>query len=121
MSYSPPPRWAMGDYPTAAQMNTYKDDIDDIHAQIGDYIINPSVAGRIGNVQGFYFLHSERWLCFLGDGRIEDPAGVGETVTLSGDAPNWVSYDLDQLDWMVPGKLYQVQAVTACIEDFEAI
>lgn len=122
MSYQVPPRWAMGDYPTAALINKYKDGIDAIHAALGDYGVNWPAASRAGaHVQGFYFLHSLRWLCYRGAGRIEDPAGVGETVTLSGDGVNWTSYDLDSIDWMVQGKLYQVQAVTSCMEDSEAV
>ena len=103
-------------------MNKYKDGLDAIHAALGDYVLNPTVARRIDPVQGYYFLHAKRWLLYRDAGRIEDPAGVGATVTLAAaDDGGWTSYDLDQVDWLIPGKLYQVQAVIACLEDSEAL
>lgn len=120
MAYAVPQRWAHGDYPTAARLNKYKDGLDAIYGALGDYPINPAVAVRIGNVQGYYFVHRHRWLLYLGGGRIEDPAGVSETVNLS-TGSGWQSYDLSQVDWLVPGKLYQVQAVQCCLEDIEGL
>jgi hypothetical protein len=122
MAYAVPFQWAHGDYPTAARLNLYKDGLDAIYGGLGDYNTNRAVAVRIGNVQGYYFIHRLRWLLHLGGGRIEDPNGVGETVTLTaGEGGNWASYDLSQVDWMVPGKLYQVQAVACCLEDVEGL
>lgn len=123
MAYSVPEQWEHGEYPTAAKMNKYKDGLDAIYANLGDYVVNPAVARRIDPVQGYYFLHRHRWLVYRADpdaGRIEDPAGVGETVTLTATGSNWASYDLGQVDWLIPGKLYQVQSVVACLEDYEA-
>lgn len=126
MAYSVPFIWQHGDYPTAARMNLYKDGLDAVHDALGDYIVNPAVASRIAPVQGYYFLHHSRWLLYSNPspsaGRIEDPAGVGATVTLAATAVGeWASYDLSQVDWLIPGKLYQVQAVIACLEDYEAL
>lgn len=122
MAYAVPFQWAHGDYPTAARLNLYKSGLDAIHDALGDYSLNPAVARRIDPVQGYYFLHRHRWLLYRGAGRIEDPAGVGETVNLSeADDMGWTTYDLDNVEWLIPGKLYQVQAVIACLEDYEAL
>lgn len=123
MAYSVPFQFSHGDYPTAARMNLYKDGLDAIYALTGSYPINMFVCKRTGTVQGFYFVHRLRWLIFRNDsaGRIEDPAGVGATVTLEVSGAEWTSYDLDQVDWMIPGKLYQVQALFSCFENAEAL
>lgn len=122
MSYTPPKVWQHGDYPTAADLNKYKAGLDAVNVALGDYTINPAVAVRIGNVQGYYLIHRHRWLIYLGGGRIEDPSGVGETVTLTaGGGGNWASYDLSQIEWMVPGRLYQVEAVQCVFEDYEGL
>lgn len=124
MGYAVPQRWAHGDYPTAANLNKYKSGLDAIHDALGDASLNMAVARRIDPVQGYYFLHRHRWLIYRADpaaGRIEDPAGVGDTVTLTATGGSWASYDLGQIDWLLPGKLYQVQAVVACLEDIEGI
>lgn len=123
MAYAVPEQWSHGEYPTAAKINKYKDGLDAIYAALGTYQFNPAVARRLGSVQGYYFLHRHRWLIYRADpgaGRIEDPAGVGETITLTATGGNWGSYDLSQVKWLTPGKLYQVQAVVACLEDYEA-
>lgn len=122
MSYAPPETWHHGDYPTAAKLNKYVDGMDAIHGVIGDALYNFAVPRRMGSVQGYYFVHRHRWLIYRDAGRIEDPAGIGETVSLSAaDDGGWTTYDLDQVDWLIPGKLYQVQAVVACTERPEAL
>lgn len=124
MAYAVPKVWQHGDYPTAAELNKYKSGLDAIHDALGDASLNMAVARRIAPVQGYYFLHRHRWLIYRADpdaGRIEDPAGVGDTVTLTATGSSWGSYDLGQIDWLVPGKLYQVQAVVACLEDIEGV
>jgi hypothetical protein len=120
MAYTAPPQWAHLDYPTAAKMNLYKTGMDAVLAQQGTYPTNVAVCRRMATVQGYYIVNRWRWLIYHGTGRIEDPAGVGEVVNLS-DAPVWAAYDLLQVDWIYPGKNYQVQAVTCCFEDFENI
>lgn len=120
MSYQVPEIWQHGDYPTAAKLNKFKAGLDAVNVALGDYSINRAVAVRIGNVQGYYFLHHHRWLLYLGGGRIEDPTGVGETITLTAGG-GWASYDLSQIEWMVPGRLYQVEAVQCCFEDFQGL
>lgn len=122
MAYQIPERWAHGDYPTAAKLNKYKDGLDAIHAALGDYRINPAVSLRIDPVDSYYFVRRHRYLLYLGAGEIRDPMGVGEAVSLSaGVGGSWAVRDLSSIDWMVPGKLYQVDDVQACIEDYEGL
>lgn len=120
MSYVVPRTWSHGEYPTAAEMTDIKSSMDYLNSVMGDGGLQKAVALRNGFVQGYYIVHRLRWLVYKGAGRIEDPAGVSETVSLSAaDDGGYTSYDLDQIDWLVPGKIYQVQAVTACLEDYE--
>lgn len=122
MAYAVPQQFYHGIYPTAAMMNKFKDGLDAIYGQLGNYAINPLVAQHTGTIQGFYFSHRCQWLLYKGDGTIEDPSGVGETVNISGDAGGgWSSYDLTQVDWLAPGKLYQVQHCDFALEDIESL
>ena len=118
MAYSAPPTWTQGMYPTAALMNIYKADLDAISAQVGSSRVQICVCKRITPIQSYYIVHAQRWLLYFGDGWIEDPAGVGERVTLGVEAA-WTAHDLSSVEWLYPGKLYQVQNVDVCWEDYE--
>lgn len=111
--------WEHGDYPTHTNINKYKSGLDAIYALLGDVQVNWPVARKINPVQGYYFMRRHRWLLYRGDGTIEDPTGAEDAVSISGDGSNWVTYDLSQIDWLPPGRIYQVQGVVACLEDFE--
>ena len=121
MAYIAPNRWSHGDYPTAANMNKYKTGLDDIYARIGTVGINPTVCFRKSGVESFWLMHQQRWLLYRGEGKIVDPAGAGEDVALSGAGAEWFSYDLLQVEWIYPGKLYHVDDLDACFEDYEAL
>lgn len=121
MAYIVPATWQHGNFPAAPPFNDYKASLDAIYAQTGAAQINAAVCYRRATVQGFYFVHKLQYLIYLiqapeTDGSIEDPAGVGATVTLPTEA-GYVYYDLSTVDWLIPGKIYQVQGVTTCIED----
>jgi hypothetical protein len=116
MAYSAPPTWAHLDRPTAAKLNSYDDGLDAIHILTGDAPYNVATAAIMGNVAHYYIVNRWRWLLYLGAGRILDPAGVAADVSLSSTG-GWAAYDLLQVAWMYPGKLYQVQNVTCCFED----
>jgi hypothetical protein len=120
MPYSAPPQWAHLDYPTAAKLNLYKDGLDAAYALTGSDKLQPAVCHRMATVQGYYLVNRWRWLLYLGAGRIDDPAGVGDEVSLS-DTGGWAAYDLLQVDWLHPGRLYQVQDVQCCFEDYESL
>ena len=114
MPFMPPPTWTQGMYPTAALMNIYKADLDALSAQMGDNLIQTCVCRRIAPIQSYWIVHRYRWLLYWGDGWIEDPAGVGERVTLGVEAA-WTAYDLQSVEWLYPGKVYQVQNVDICV------
>jgi len=117
--------WQHGDYPTAADFNAIKAALDALYAQTGSAEVNAAVCYRRETVQGFYFVHKLTYLIYLiqapeTDGSIEDPAGVGETVSLPTGA-GFLYYDLSSVEWLFPGKIYQVQGVTTCIEDMVSL
>ena len=95
------PYFRHGDYPLAAELNklggndTYFNDV-----------IDPNVFGaRYGS--RITYSHSYRYLWYEGTGTIVDLADVANTVSLSDDGVP-TQYDLDSIDWMAYGKLYQV-------------
>jgi len=116
MAYVTPPTWSYLEYPTAAKMNQYKTGLDAINAQVAPYRMNICVKRRMSTVEHFYFVHQQRWLIYFHGGRIVDPQDVNDPVSLS-DTGGWASYDLTQVNWIFPGRLYQVQDVTSCFED----
>ena len=125
MAYTAPATWQHGDYPTAPPFNAYKDSIDAVHAQTGDAQVNVAVCRRGQTVQGFYIVHKQPWLIYLiqspdTHGTIEDPAGVGDDVSLE-VTQEWESYDLSSIDWLYPGKTYQIQGVSSCFEDVTSL
>jgi hypothetical protein len=125
MPYTPGRIWSQGDYPIAVDLNKYKSGLDAIYAITGSSAVNPAVANRLNGVQGYYFVNRLRWLLYIdrtgaGAGRIEDPAGIEAAVNLS--AKNvWTAFDLQSVDWIYAGKIYQVQAVSACLEDIQGL
>lgn len=120
MAYVAPPRWQHGNQPAADNMNLYKTALDALHDLIGDAELNYPCITNLTTGKGFYFVHQYRWLHYRGDGEIVDPSGAGETVTISGSGNNFVVLDLMQVDWIYPGKLYEVKDVVAALEDSEA-
>jgi len=120
MPYSVPPTWQHLEYPTAAKMNLYKDGLDATYALTGSAPVNVAISVIMGPVAHYYFVNRHRWLVYLLGGRLIDPAGVGADVSLSSNG-GWSNYDLLQVDWLYPGKLYQVQDVSCAFEDYESI
>lgn len=123
MAYSAPTRWSHGDIPTAALMQPYSDDLNAIHAITGDAPRNYAVLWNFENVNpsfagsDFYFVHKRRWLIYRGNGELVDPSGAGATITLSGNGTALVAYDLDAVDWMTPGKLFQIKDCIVALEN----
>ena len=82
MSYVAPDLWQHGDKPTAAKVNKWKTDLDEIHAKVGDRAVNLP-CGFDDAATRIYFLHTHRYLHYYADaGVLTDPAAVGEAVTL---------------------------------------
>lgn len=122
-TYVAPTRWAHGDTPTATLLQPYSDDLETLHAVVGDAPRNYAVPWSFDNVDvsfagsDYYFVHKLRWLIYRGAGELVDPSGGGATITLSGNGTALIAYDLDGVDWMTPGKLYQAKDFYVCLEN----
>ncbi|MFN8493147.1 MAG: hypothetical protein U0350_36425 [Caldilineaceae bacterium] len=106
--------WKHGDYPTAAFVNSVGAALDAAHAKRGD-------AARVYAVRQvssaiFSHTHRARYLWFRSTGQIKDPAGVGETISISDENNSPTKYDLNQVAWLFYGYTYEVTGVTWCIE-----
>lgn len=123
MAYSAPPHWVHGDEPTAALMQPYSDSLEAIHDLVGDAARYYAVPWNWEQVDvdfagsDFYLVHKFRWLVYQGDGELVDPSGAGETIVLSGSGASLLAYDLDGVDWLTPGRLYQCKDVVYCLEN----
>lgn len=110
--------WVEGDQPTATLLNEYRTALIEAHDGLGD-LGGWSLAQIRINEARFTLLHTHRYLHFTSVGQImaldgsnaqdinEDESGVGVL-------------DLDTLDWLVYGQLYQVNGVSVCMEDWQA-
>ena len=119
MAYTAPDTWSHGDRPTAAKVNKWKTDLDEIHGTAGDRAINLP-CGVDDAATRIYFIHRFRYLHFLADaGVITDPAGIGETVAIASDG-GFNVYDLDNVSWLTYGALYYVDECNTAIEYWQA-
>lgn len=123
MPYVLPPRFSHGDYPTAAQINKYKDGLDHIHSLVGDVdyeypIVNRQDEGDLadGELHSHWFVNCYRYLIYRSAGSIHDPGNVFDTVSLEDTGGFFRAYDLTQIEWVIPGKMYEVQGVTEAYE-----
>ena len=122
MPYSIPPQWQHGQYPTAADLNKYKDGLDAMHAMWGDKdyeypLIHRKDEGDLavnGEMHSHWFINRYRYLIYNGAGSLHDPGNFFDTVSLEDGA--WVVYDLTTIEWIIPGKLYEVQGVGEAYE-----
>ena len=113
--YTVPDQWAHGDYPTAAKVNKWKTDLDEIHGEVGDRAINVPVEIHDAGTQ-VWFVHRFRYLHYLADaGVITDPNGAGDAVNIASDG-GFAVYDLDGVDWLTYGALYYIDECNAAIE-----
>ena len=100
MPFTEPKTFIHGEYPLASDLNKLSD--NDTYY---DTIINPDIFGaRYGS--RITYSHTYRFLLFEGSGTIVDFSGVGDTVSISDDGSPTL-YDLDQISWMVYGKIFQ--------------
>jgi hypothetical protein len=115
MSYTIPRQWSHGDAPTAADMQKYSDGLTFLNA-----IIRPlnfaTPFSTMEEAQQTWLVHAKRYLIYASTGRIIDPAGIGADVDLSSDN-DINTYDLDEIDWLTSGKLYQVNGCSCALED----
>jgi hypothetical protein len=116
MSYTPAPQWHHGDYATAAKLNQYKDGLDAINATLGAIDYEYPLIHRTGDMHTHYFINLYRYLVYRGVGALSDPNNDFESVSLSNTDGAWIAYDLAGVEWIVQGKLYEVQGVTEAYE-----
>jgi hypothetical protein len=60
--------------------------------------------------------HRYKWLAYGSTGRIFDPSGIGEDVSLADPASGTGFYDLDSLNWLAYGMYYCIDGVTWAAE-----
>lgn len=117
MSYTPPKQWRHGDQPDGAEMQKYSDGLNFLNAILGGQQLNFAVPfSRMEDAQEYWLVHKRRYLIYRSTGKIHDPTGANEPISLSN--PEEINiYDLDQIIWMTPGKLYRVVGCSVCMED----
>lgn len=95
------PYFKHGDYPLAAELNklcTNDTEFNDI--------IDPNIFGaRYGS--RITYSHSFRYLWFKGTGTLVSLSDPLDTVSISDDGGVPTQYDLDSIDWMAYGLIYQ--------------
>lgn len=120
MTYTPPPRFAHGDEPTAAQLNTLSDNQAYLSGVLGG--IQPAVPAVGGKTLAM--VHVWRWLHYWTTdettAQIGDPSGAGEPVSLADSGGAWAVYDLAQVSWLSQGQVYTVTGVDYVAEDASA-
>lgn len=120
MAYTPPPRFAHGDEPTAAQLNTLSENQVYLSGVLGG--IQPAVpyvgGEALAMVRVWRWLHY--WTTDEATAQIGDPSGVNESASLPDSDGAWAVYDLAQVDWLSQGQNYTVTGVDYVAEDFGA-
>ena len=107
--------WQHGDYVTASELNKYGATLDAAHDALGDVALNfPTLADVSSAV--FTMPHMKRYLWFRSTGAIVDPAGIGETVSISDENNAPTKYDLNSVSWLYYGMIYHVTGVAWCLE-----
>lgn len=107
--------FVQGDYLTAAQLNAIDTALDAAHDALGDVALNfPTLADVSSAV--FTMPHMKRYLWFRSTGAIVDPAGIGETVSISDENNAPTKYDLNSVSWLYYGMIYHVTGVAWCLE-----
>jgi len=118
MSYATPKQWSHGDQPEAIDLQKYSDGLEYLYSALGDGgKLNFAVPySQMEDAQEFWLTHKRRYLIYRSTGKIHDPTGANEPISLSNPS-TFNSYDLEQIIWMTPGKLYKVVGCSVCFED----
>jgi hypothetical protein len=108
--------WAEGDLIDAVDLQKISDDLNAIHAESGDVLRQSgsrqtytTEASGQQIVKGHSLRHFFRYLIYSGTGTIEDPAGLGDDVSLSDSGTDTGIYDLDSVSWLYRGKFYRAE------------
>ncbi len=120
MAYNPPPTFAHGDYPTAAQLNILSADLDEIDARLTS--MNQAAAKL--PAAGGLFINMYRWLHYRSlDGEtptVVDPAGINSSQSLPNSVSAVATYDLSSVTWLIPSRQYTLTGCLYAFEDWEA-
>jgi hypothetical protein len=112
-----PKQWSHGDQPTHTDMNLYATSLNESHSGLGDTALN--VLYPAASEATFYLVHTQRYLHFMSNGKLQDPAGYGKETSLSEDDSGYGVLDLESVGWLTYGALYRVTGVSVCCEDWE--
>ena len=118
MAYAVPKQWSHGDQPAATDMQKYSDGLNYLDGMFGATRYNRAYPDSLyDDTQDFWLVHQACYLVFTSTGRIVDPAGVEDDVSISPGDKTYGSYDLATIQWLVYGKLYRVIGCSVCFED----
>lgn len=120
MAYSPPKQWNHGDIVTATELQKYSDGLNAINAVLSTvgYRNYGTPFSTFDDNQIYYVVHSKRYLIYWSSGQIVDLSGVNENVELPNDSEfEYNVYDLDSIDWLDYGELYQILGCSVVFED----
>lgn len=117
MAYQVPPRFAHGQYPTAADLNVLGDDVKSLYGRLASLnLATPRADGATLWVVNVY-----RWLWYETEPsettKISDPSGVNNEQSLPDSEGAMTAYDLANLDWVIPGSSYVVTGARYVAED----
>ena len=113
-----PTQWAHGDTTTEAKLDGYSTALNTIHGQLGDVVCQALTPAAEGSGARFFNVHLQRWLHFRGTGDLLSSDHV-HSIGLSDVDNGWTALDLDGVEWLNYGEIYEVEGVTACCEDWE--
>ena len=100
-------QWSHGDTVSAADLNAYSTALTALHARILSTSIRMATPNQYGSGNIYRFVHRNRWLHFKSTGQIKNAAGT-QQATLSPINDTYTSFDLQSLNWLAYGQLYQV-------------
>jgi len=126
MSYVPSQEVEHGDLVVYTTLNQIKDNILAIYNAVGTDAVNPAACGNAEHTNHstetegstLRMFHTFRWLVYGSSGTLTDPTGVGASVSLSDNpvAGQPAYYDLESIDWLEYGMMYDVSGVVYALE-----
>lgn len=120
MAYVAPPNFAHGDYPTADNLNILSEDLDAIAVGLDN--VNWATAELPAD--GATFVNVYRWLHYQTTpdetGTIIDPSGIGASQSLPSSDSAIAVFDLADVPWLLPSRVYTLTGCTFALEDWDA-
>lgn len=119
MAYEVPRQWAHGDVPTAAQMNAYSNALASIKSVADRMPPNPALLKFGGDPDDaeWRITHAARWL-HVPDACTLYNANDSSQTTSVPEPPSGtiLAFDLNTVDWLLPGTHYIVDGVPWAFE-----